>query len=111
MAKGLEDDAPLGPFTERIGEVYQVIEVAEDIKAIDNLPQRRAPGADAIPADIYKRVRALISHVRETCGGILRTGHFPKALRRIYMAPLLKTGGNPPSTGLETSHFAAARHG
>ena len=40
-------DAPLGPYRETLGETYKRVETTGEIKAIDNLPLRRAPGADA----------------------------------------------------------------
>ena len=90
-------DTPLGPFRERLGETYRRVEITEVIKLIDNLPLRRAPGADAISAEIYKKTRALIPYIREVCDSALKTGHFPNALRRVHLIPLLKIGKNPQS--------------
>ena len=87
--------APLGLLAERLSREYQEVETAEVIKAIDNLSLQRDPGAAAIPAAIYKRIRAWVPYVREACNGVLRSGRYPKAIRRIHLIPLLKIGGNP----------------
>ena len=85
-----QDQQPLGPFGEMLEGDWDPVEMAEIHKAIANLPQKKAPGADALPAEIYKHIPSLRPYIQEVCNRVIRTGHFPKALRRILVIPILK---------------------
>ena len=103
-------DTPLGPFRERLGETYRRVEITEVIKLIDNLPLRRAPGADALPAEIYKKTRAPIPYIRgvRQCA---KNWALPQGTTPGPPHPSAQDREKPTVTGIEKTHLTTVRHG
>ena len=73
-------------------EEFREVEV---IEAIDSVSPNKAPGADAIPAVIYQRLKGLVPPIRQLLSAMARSGQIPKSLLNTIIVPLDKPGKCP----------------
>ena len=87
----MEQDA----WRERPDGTHSIVSKVEVRRAIHDLATEKAAGPDGFPTEIYKNSRALEWALTKLANLIQATGKFPKRLRRIYLAPLVKPGKDP----------------
>ena len=75
--------------------VFAEFREVEIIKAIEDLSKDKTPGADAIPAAIYKTLSWLTPLIRRLLTSMVRSGCVPKPLLEIIIVPIDKPGKNP----------------
>ena len=59
------------------------------------MAQRKSPGPDGFPAELFQRLPALQDALVVLFNIILRTGDVPVTLRRVYLIPVLKPSKDP----------------
>ena len=82
----------LEPSQTRVLLRRATVRLAEVRRAFLNLPPRKAPGPDGFPAELYKKLPALLTPLTDPLNLIFRTGRNPNTLRGIYLVPLAKPG-------------------
>ena len=77
-------DTPFTPFRE-----------VEILKAIRSLAGKKAPGADALPGEVYKRLTGMLPALTLLTTAVVRMGTLPHKLLEVLIIPLDKPGKDP----------------
>ena len=87
--------SPLPPFRAPLPPKPEPIQYVELIRAIQEQASGKAPGADGIDMEIYKKIPAMHPEMLDMFNEIYRTGVIPHLFRLIHMVPIPKPGKDP----------------
>ena len=74
---------------------FTPVREVEMLKAIRSLAKKKAPGADALPSEVFQRLTGALPALTLLASAIIRTGTLPMGLREVGRIPLDKKGENP----------------
>ena len=74
---------------------FKAFREVEIHKALDTLSPGKAPGADAIPAAAYQKLRELLPLLKQLITAMVCGEQIPKPLLEIIIVPLDKPGKSP----------------
>ena len=67
----------------------------EMMKALRSMAKGKAPGADALPSEVYQRLPGALWALTLLASTVIRSGELPRGLQEVRIVPLDKPGKDP----------------